>query len=71
MSKTLAMKFELESGDSRTISLSYPKDDLSEGDVTACMGSMIEAGDAFEDAPVEILKATLTEREVTVLIDNE
>ncbi len=71
MSQTLSMKFELASGDTRSISLSNPKDDLTESDVTTCMNAVIAAGTAFEDAPVSALKATLTDRTVTVLVDNE
>ncbi len=70
MSKTLALLFGLKSGDTRTISLSYPKDDLTESDVSVCMESIIEAGETFVDPPVDALKATLTEKEVTVLVDN-
>lgn len=70
-SKSLAMKFGLTSGDTRTISLSYPKDDLTESDVSACMGDIITAGDAFEDAPIKALKATLTITDKTVLVNNE
>ncbi len=71
MSQTLALKFGLESGDERTISLSSPKDDLTESEVQTAMNDVITNGAAFEDAPVSILKATLTERTSTVLIDNE
>ncbi len=71
MSKTLSLKFGLESGDTRSISLSSPKDGLTEGEVSVAMDAVIEAGEAFEDRPIEALKATLTEREVTVLVDNE
>ncbi len=71
MSKTLALKFALTSGDTRSISLSNPKDELTESEVSTAMAGIIDAGNSFEDAPIEALKATLTEREVTVLIDNE
>ncbi len=66
----LAMTFGLTSGDQRTLTVNYPKDDLTESDVSACMGDIITAGNAFVDAPIKALKAVLTVTEKTVLVDN-
>ena len=71
MSKTLAMKFGLAGGGKRTISVPDPKDGLDAGAANGCMNAIIGAGAAFDDAPVTPLKAEVTERTVTVLVNNE
>lgn len=71
MPKTLAMKFGLASGGKRTISVSDVKDDVNAETVTDCMNAIVGAGTAFDDAPTSSLKAELTERTTTVLLDNE
>ena len=71
MSKTLAMKFGLASGGKRTISVSDVKDDLNAETVTGCMNAIVGAGTAFDDALTGALKAEVTERTTTVLLDNE
>lgn len=71
MSKTLAMKFSLASGGKRTISVSDVKDDLNAETATSCMNAIVGAGAAFDDALTGALKAEVTERTTTVLLNNE
>ena len=39
--------------------------------VTGCMNAIVGAGTAFDDALTGALKAEVTERTTTVLLDNE
>lgn len=71
MSKTLAMKFGTASGDTRIITVSDLRNDLDAGIVSTSMNAIVNAGAAFEDPLVTVLKAEVTERLVTVLLDNE
>jgi hypothetical protein len=67
--KTLSMKFGLASGKSRSITLGEPKDDLTAEQARSCMDAAVTAGSAFADPLQSIEKATVTERNVTVLVD--
>ena len=49
MSLTLSMKFGLNSGDDRTISLNCPKNNLDAAAVSGAMNAMVAAGAAFAD----------------------
>ncbi len=71
MSRTLSMKFALNSNDTRTISLADPKADLNAAAASACMTAMVENGDAFADPLKSALRAEVIERNVTVLVNNE
>ena len=71
MSRTLSMKFGLASGDSRTLSLSAPKENLTGEETGAAMNAMVTNGAAFEDPLTGVLRADLIERTVTNLINNE
>jgi len=65
------MKFELESEDTRTISLADPKANIDAAAAGACLTALVESGDAFADPLKKGLRAELIERNVTVLVDNE
>lgn len=69
-STSLSLKFALESGDTRTICISIPKDGLDSDTASACMESMVENGAAFVDPLSSAVSATLTETTKTVLVDN-
>ncbi len=71
MTRTLSLKFGVESGDTRSISLSDPKTTLTADEASAAMGALVTAGGAFADPLTASLKAELINREVTVLVDNE
>lgn len=71
MSKSFVMKFALNSGATRTISLSGPKDDLNAESAGACMNSLVTAGGAFVDPLKTALRGEVIDRNVTVLVNNE
>ncbi len=71
MSRTLAMKFALQSDDTRTISLADPKANLDAAAAGACLSALVENGAAFADPLKSGLRAELIERNVTVLVNNE
>ena len=71
MSLTLSMKFGLNSGDDRTISLNCPKNNLDAAAVSGAMNAMVAAGSAFADPLASAKRAELIERNVTVLVNNE
>ena len=69
--KTLSMKFGLESGADRVISLANPKENLDAAAASTALNAMVEAGEAFADALTSGKRAEVIERTVTVLVDNE
>ena len=71
MSKTLSMKFGLESGGDRVISLAGPKANLNAAAASAALNARVEAGEAFADPLTSGKRAEVVERTVTVLVNNE
>lgn len=71
MSIRLRMKFGLQSGDDRIISLNNPKNNLDAAAVSGAMNAMVAAGSAFADPLTSAKRAELIETNTTVLINNE
>jgi hypothetical protein len=69
--KTLNMKFGLASGETRSVNLGEPKDDLTTQQAKSCMDAVVAAGTAFDD-PIQSAKtASVVERTVTVLVEED
>lgn len=69
--KTLAMKFRMSDGSSKTLSVPNPKADLDEATVKSAMADII-AEDIFEvegETMVSALSAVVTVKENTVLFE--
>lgn len=71
MSLRLRMKFGLNSGDDRIISLNNPKANLDAAAVSGAMNAMVAAGNAFADPLASAKRAELIETNTTVLVNNE
>lgn len=71
MSFRLRMKFGLQSGDDRIISLNNPKTNLDAAAVSSAMNAMVAAGNTFADPLASAKRAELIETNTTVLINNE
>ena len=71
MSLRLRMKFVLNSGDDRIISLNNPKTNLDAADVSGAMNAMVAAGNTFADPLASAKRAELIETNTTVLVNNE
>ena len=71
MSLRLRMKFGLNSGDDRIISLNNPKTNLDAADVSGAMNAMVAAGNTFADPLASAKRAELIETNTTVLVNNE
>lgn len=71
MSLRLRMKFGLQSGDDRIISLNNPKANLDAAAVNSAMNAMVAAGGTFADPLASAKRAELIETNTTVLINNE
>lgn len=71
MSFRLRMKFGLNSGDDRIISLNNPKPNLDAAAVSSAMNAMVAAGSTFADPLASAKRAELIETNTTVLINNE
>ena len=71
MSQTLSMKFGLESGGDRVISLPGPKANLTASAASAALNAMVTAGEAFDVPLTSGKRAEVVERTVTVLVNNE
>lgn len=71
MSLRLVMKFGLNSGDTRTISLNNPKDGLDAAAANGAMNAIVANGDVFADAITSAKRAELIETTKTVLVNNE
>jgi len=65
--KTLRMVFGTSDNDKMSISLSYPKDDLTADDVRTAMQSVID-NSIFTDDINSVVSASVTDRVVTDLI---
>lgn len=71
MSYRLRMKFGLNSGDDRIISLNNPKMNLDAAAVAGAMNAMVQAGNTFADPLASAKRAELIETNTTVLVNNE
>lgn len=71
MSFRLRMKFGLNSGDDRIISLNNPKANLDAATVSSAMNAMVQAGSTFADPLASAKRAELIETNTTVLLNNE
>ena len=71
MSLRLRMKFGLNSGDDRVISLNNPKTNLDAAAVSGAMNAMVAAGRTFADPLASAKRAELIETNTTVLVNNE
>ena len=71
MSIRLRMKFGLQSGDDRYISLNHPKNTLDAAAVSGAMNAMVAAGNTFADPLASAKRAELIETNTTVLVNNE
>lgn len=71
MSIRLRMKFGLNSGDDRIISLNNPKNNIDAAAVSSAMNAMVQAGSAFADPLASAKRAELIETNTTVLVNNE
>lgn len=71
MSIRLRMKFGLQSGDDRIISLNNPKNNIDAAAVSGAMNAMVQAGNAFADPLASAKRAELIETNTTVLVNNE
>ena len=71
MALRLRMKFGLNSGDDRIISLNNPKTNLDAAAVSNAMNAMVAAGSTFADPLASAKRAELIETNTTVLINNE
>jgi hypothetical protein len=67
--KTLRMVFGTVVGDPWSLTLRYPKDDLTAQDVETAMQAIIDA-DVFASGLTEIVAAQIIDRTVTDLISN-
>jgi hypothetical protein len=67
--KTLRMVFGTVVGDPWSLTLLYPKDDLTAQDVETAMQAIIDA-DVFASGLTEIVAAQIIDRTVTDLISN-
>lgn len=65
--KTLRMKFALDSGKTRTISLNYAKDDLTASAVESAMNSMLD-DEMLVGQYAGLSGADLVDRTVTTLL---
>lgn len=71
MSLRLRMKFGLNSGDDRIISLNNPKTNIDAAAVSNAMNAMVAAGSTFADPLATAKRAELIETKTTVLVNNE
>ena len=71
MSLRLRMKFGLNSGDDRYISINRPKANLDAAAVNSAMNAMVAAGSTFADPLTSAKRAELIETNTTVLVNNE
>lgn len=71
MSLRLRMKFGLNSGDDRIISLNNPKTNLDAAAVAGAMNAMVAAGSTFADPLASAKRAELIETNTVVLVNNE
>ena len=69
MDKTLKMVFDTAVGDPWSLTLRYPKDNLTAQDVETAMQAIIDA-DVFASGLTEIVAAQIIDRTVTDLISN-
>ena len=67
--KTLRMVFGTVVGDPWSLTLRYPKDNLTAQDVETAMQAIIDA-DVFASGLTEIVAAQIIDRTVTDLINN-
>lgn len=61
MSKTMALVFNCQSGDTKRLSFSNPKEGLTETTAKPHIDAIVAAGDAFADKLVSVKSAVITE----------
>ena len=67
--QTLKLVFGTIAGDPWSVTLSYPKGDLTAQNVTDAMQAVIDA-DIFASGLTDIVSAQIIDREVTDLVNN-
>ncbi|MEA3507891.1 MAG: DUF2922 domain-containing protein [Synergistota bacterium] len=68
--KSLRMVFGTVSGNNWSLTLRYPKEDITAAEVTTAMQSVIDSG-VFASGLNSILSAEVIERTVSELVNNE